>query len=150
MVRGVYKGQKGTREQSKRFVVGSEVNIVVPGIRGFVRTLATEPTQLGEYWHEIEYPFQGETRFRREPGCNLQFIAQPLIDPRRVFDEMREYAMSLANDDQRAEILQRVSVLEKARKTPAWAERCQELAAFASDQISVFGWLLPLLDKALL
>lgn len=57
----------------KRFAVGAEVRVRLPGVNGVITQLDTSPTVLGEYWHTVRTE-HGE---RREPGSNLELIPPP-------------------------------------------------------------------------
>ena len=56
--------------EKKRFGLGAQVRIKMPGMNGEVTSLDTEPTVLGEYYHTVKTQY-GE---RRELGCNLELI----------------------------------------------------------------------------
>jgi pyrimidine deaminase RibD-like protein/heat shock protein HspQ len=66
--------RKQFKAQSKRrFAVGAEVRVKLPGVNGIVTQLDTSPTVMGEYWHTVRTE-HGE---RREPGSNLELIPVP-------------------------------------------------------------------------
>lgn len=54
----------------RRFAVGAEVRVKLPGVNGVVTQLDSSPTVLGQYWHTVSTQF-GD---RREPGSNLELI----------------------------------------------------------------------------
>jgi hypothetical protein len=58
----------------KQFAVGTKVRVRNPGVDGIVIEMGTERGALSEYWHKINTP-HGE---RREPGCNLELIPEPI------------------------------------------------------------------------
>ena len=60
----------------KRFAVGAQVRIIMPGINGVVIELNDRPTGLGEYWHKI----QTEHGDRNEPGSNLELVPRPMTN----------------------------------------------------------------------
>ena len=62
----------------KRFAVGAEVRVIMPGVVGVVTRLDHEPTVLGEYWHVVKTG-SGE---RREPGSNLELIPEAVTNAR--------------------------------------------------------------------
>jgi len=57
----------------KRFALGAEVWVIVPGIDGVVTKLDNTPSAMGAYWHTVRTQ-HGE---RREPGCNLELKPKP-------------------------------------------------------------------------
>lgn len=61
----------------KRFAVGAEVRVVLPGESGVVMELDHEPTVLGEYWHTVKT----QSGQRREPGSNLELVPKALTNP---------------------------------------------------------------------
>jgi hypothetical protein len=60
----------------KRFAVGAEVRIQMPGINGVVTQLDTAPTVMGEYWYTVRTG-RGD---RREPGSNLELVPIPVTN----------------------------------------------------------------------
>ena len=58
----------------KRFAVGADVRVVMPGVNGVVIQTSDEIAAMGEYWHLIKTK-HGE---RKEPGCNLELIPKPI------------------------------------------------------------------------
>jgi len=56
----------------KRFAVGAEVRVIMPGETGVVIELDNEPTVLGEYWHKVKT----ESGQRHEPGSNLELVPE--------------------------------------------------------------------------
>jgi hypothetical protein len=84
----------------KRFAVGAEVRVKMPGVNGIITQLDTSPTVMGEYWHAVRTE-HGE---RREPGSNLELIPTPATNanpkelPKAVSDQkllLPEQAISL-------------------------------------------------------
>ena len=74
------KGQKRVPVQKKRrFAVDARVRVKRPGVNGVVTQVDDEQTVLGEYWHSIK-TVHGE---RREPGCNLELIPDPVTNADR-------------------------------------------------------------------
>jgi len=69
----------------KRFAVGAEVRVKLPGLNGVVTQVDSTPTVLGLYWHTVRTQF-GD---RREPGSNLELIPPPITNV-----EHRERAIS--------------------------------------------------------
>ena len=57
----------------KRFAVGAEVRVKMPGVNGVVTHFDTAPTVMGEYWHTV----RTEHGDRREPGSNLELVPVP-------------------------------------------------------------------------
>jgi len=76
---GTYRKGHPTKGQpaKKRFAVGAEVRVVMPGVNGVVAQLDDEPAAMGEYWHRVRTK-HGE---RREPGCNLELMPTPIGAP---------------------------------------------------------------------
>lgn len=72
------KHPKFTYKPPKRFAVGSKVRVRNPGIDGVVTQMDDERAVMSEYWHTVSTKY-GE---KREPGCNLEFIPEPLGGPR--------------------------------------------------------------------
>lgn len=62
----------------KRFAVGAEVRIKMPGVNGVVTQFDTTPTVMGEYWHTVR-TVHGD---RREPGSNLELVPVPATNVR--------------------------------------------------------------------
>lgn len=60
----------------KRFAVGANVRVIMPGVTGVVTQLDDEPTVLGEYWHKISTD-SGEWH---EPGSNLEPVPRALTN----------------------------------------------------------------------
>ena len=68
----------------RRFAVGAKVRVLNPGISGVVIEAEDEPKQMAEYWHKVECRKQdGAAYTRREPGCNLQLVPEPMGKPRQ-------------------------------------------------------------------
>ena len=57
----------------KRFAVGAEVRVKMPGVNGVVTHFDAAPTVMGEYWHTV----RTEHGDRREPGSNLELVPVP-------------------------------------------------------------------------
>ncbi|MGA7524039.1 MAG: hypothetical protein WBW84_16425 [Acidobacteriaceae bacterium] len=62
----------------KRFAIGAEVRVKLPGVNGIVTQLDTAPTVMGEYWHTV----RTEHGDRREPGSNLELVPVPATNAR--------------------------------------------------------------------
>jgi len=60
----------------KRFAVGANVLVTIPGVTGVVTQVDDKPTVLWEYWHTI----QTEHGDRREPGCSLELVPRPVTN----------------------------------------------------------------------
>ncbi|MGC1782717.1 MAG: deaminase [Acidobacteriaceae bacterium] len=60
----------------KRFAIGAEVRVKLPGVNGTITQMDTSPTVMGEYWHTVRTE-RGE---RREPGSNLELIPLPVTN----------------------------------------------------------------------
>lgn len=60
----------------KRFAVGAEVRVKMPGVNGVVTQLDTAPTVMGEYWHTVRTD-HGQ---RRGPGSNLELVPVPVTN----------------------------------------------------------------------
>jgi hypothetical protein len=129
----------------KRYAVGANVMVVMPGVVGIVTQVDDEPTVSSEYWHTIKTE-HGE---RREPGSNLKLVPTPITDapPSQssqniylhgdhsrvnvnsidnstnvysesntvLFARMREQATAINNTVEREDIVARVMALEKAQ-----------------------------------
>lgn len=67
----------------------------------------------------------------------------------RVFVELREHAKSIADDQHRDDILVRINALENTKGTTGFLAAYQEFMAIASDHITVFAPLLPVLAQML-
>lgn len=67
----------------------------------------------------------------------------------RVFFELREQAKSIADDAARADILARIDALESTQGTGGFLAAYQSFMATASNHITVFGFLLPVLTQML-
>ncbi len=78
-------------EPKKRFAVGAEVRVRLPGVNGIITKLDTSPTVLGEYWHTVRTE-HGE---RREPGSNLELIPPPVMNagPKEPPKEMPDHQL---------------------------------------------------------
>jgi hypothetical protein len=63
-------------KQRQRFDAGVSVRVKNPGVNGVVTQLDSSPTGMGEYWHTIRTE-HGE---RREPGCNIELVPDPLTN----------------------------------------------------------------------
>ena len=62
------------KQRKRRFAVGAEVRITMPGMNGVVVQCDDEIRQMGEYWHTVRTEKFGD---KREPGCNLELIPKP-------------------------------------------------------------------------
>ena len=60
-------------EPRKRFLVGSDVRLLKPGMQGTVIAVDDQPGENGEYWHTVRTAHWE----RREPGSNLELITAP-------------------------------------------------------------------------
>jgi hypothetical protein len=69
---------KSSYKPPKRFAVGAKVRVRNPGLDGIVIQMDDERTSLSEYWHTIQTKY-GE---RKEPGCNLELIPEPITHPK--------------------------------------------------------------------
>jgi hypothetical protein len=77
----------------KRFAIGANVRVIMPGETGFVVRLDDEPTVFGEYWHVVRTK-RGE---RREPGSNLELIPEAITNTKfKVRNNMAAYDEALA------------------------------------------------------
>jgi hypothetical protein len=72
------KKQQFTPSAKKRFAVGAEVRIKMPGVNGVVTQFDTAPTVMGEYWHTVRTD-RGD---RKEPGSNLELVPVPATNAR--------------------------------------------------------------------
>ena len=78
----------------KRFAVGAEVRVIMPGVTGIVVKFDHEPTVLGEYWHTVKT----ESGERREPGSNIELIPEALTNPKpEVPNNVSAYDDALAH-----------------------------------------------------
>ena len=64
---------KFKRSPKKRFAVGAEVRVKLPGVNGTVIQMDASPTTFGEYWHTV----RTQSGDRKEPGSNLELIPAP-------------------------------------------------------------------------
>lgn len=60
----------------KRYAVGTNVRVRNPGVDGVVIHMDEERSVMSEYWHTVKTK-RGE---RREPGCNLEVIREPITN----------------------------------------------------------------------
>jgi hypothetical protein len=111
----------------KRFAVGAEVRVKMPGVNGVVSQFDSAPTVMGEYWHTV----RTEHGDRREPGSNLELIPVPvtnarpkelpatvtdpkLLSPEQAIPLLRtqlaEAVENLRRDDQAVDTWERVSL----------------------------------------
>jgi hypothetical protein len=67
----------------------------------------------------------------------------------RVFVELREQAKSIADEAAQTDILARIDALEDTQGTTGFLTAYQSFMAIASNHITVFGWLLPILTQML-
>jgi hypothetical protein len=67
----------------------------------------------------------------------------------RVFVELREQAKSIADEAARADILVRIDALESTQGTGGFLAAYQSFMATASNHITVFGFMLPVLAQML-
>jgi hypothetical protein len=72
------KKQQFNPSAKKRFAVGAEVRIKMPGVNGVVTQFDSAPTVMGEYWHTVRTD-RGD---RREPGSNLELVPVPATNAR--------------------------------------------------------------------
>jgi hypothetical protein len=68
--------KQASSKPPQRFAVGTKVRVCNPGIDGVVTHMNEERTAMSEYWHVIQTT-HGE---RKEPGCNLQLIPEPITN----------------------------------------------------------------------
>ncbi len=73
----------------KRFAVGAEVRVKLPGVNGTITQLDATPTVMGEYWH-IVHTVHGD---RREPGSNLELVPSPMTNAKP-----KEYQSAVADE----------------------------------------------------
>ncbi len=69
----IVKRQQFSPSPKKRFAVGAEVRVKMPGVNGVVTQFDAVPTVMGEYWHTV----RTEHGDRREPGSNLELVPVP-------------------------------------------------------------------------
>ena len=74
----------------KRFGVGAEVRVKLPGLNGIVTQMDSSPTVLGEYWHTVRAEF-GD---RKEPGSNLELIPAPTMNTKP-----KEFSAPMTNNE---------------------------------------------------
>jgi len=67
----------------------------------------------------------------------------------RIFVDLREQAKSIADEAARADILTRIDDLESTQGTGGFLAAYQSFMATASNHITVFGFLLPVLTQML-
>lgn len=78
----------------QRFAVGAHVRVIMPGVNGVVVQADDEPRAMGEYWHVI----RTKGGDRKDPGCNLELIPQPVggeTGPSDMQNRLVEYFRSL-------------------------------------------------------
>jgi len=68
------RAEEMAKTTPKRFAVGTNVRVCTPGLDGVVTHMGETRGSLGEYWHVVQTT-NGE---RREPGCNLELIPEPI------------------------------------------------------------------------
>lgn len=160
----------------RRFAVGANIRVKMPGLNGVVIQVDDEPTVLAEYWHTIKLE-RGEVR---EPGSNLELIPTPQSNEMRsvvaqnfhfhgdnsrfnvnstdnsinvasgsVFAQLRETAASIDDEAERDNILARIEDLENSEGSGSFLQAYQNFMASAAAHMTVFAPLLPLLTKML-
>lgn len=72
------KRQQFKPSPKKRFAVGAEIRVKMPGVNGVVTQFDAVPTVMGEYWYTVRTE-HGE---RREPGSNLELVPVPVTNAR--------------------------------------------------------------------
>jgi pyrimidine deaminase RibD-like protein len=68
--------RQSKKAPKKRFAIGAEVRVKLPGVSGIVMQLDASPTVLGEYWHIV----RTQLGDRKEPGSNLELIPAPVTN----------------------------------------------------------------------
>ena len=160
----------------RRFAVGADIRVKMPGLNGVVIQVDDVPTVFAEYWHTIRTE-RGEVR---QPGSNLELIPTPLTNEKRaevpqsihfhgdnsrfnlnstdnsvnvvsqdVFTQLRETTASIADETARDNILARIEEMEKAKESGMFIQAYQNFMASAAAHVTVFAPLLPLLTKML-
>jgi len=163
----------------KRFAVGANVIVTIPGVIGVVTQLDDEPTSMWEYWHTIQTKF-GE---RREPGSNLELVPRPetnsaptkstphihlhgdhsrinfnsmdnstnitSVSHDRLFVQMHETARSVPDAIEREDIIARLNVLEQAHGTGGFLQAYQNFIASVANHVTVFAPFMSLLAQML-
>ena len=76
-------------KQRKRFAVGANVRVIMPGVNGSITQLDASPTIMGEYWHTV----LAEHGERREPGSNIELIPAAATNV-----ELNALPISVANE----------------------------------------------------
>ncbi len=71
----------------KQFAVGTKVRVRNPGVDGIVTEMGTERAALSEYWHKIDT----SNGVRREPGCNLELIPEPITQSGKASGNTTNY-----------------------------------------------------------
>jgi hypothetical protein len=74
--RGKTRPRNTAVSSKRRFAVGANVVVKIPGVTGIVTQVDDQPTVLWEYWHTI----QTELGERKEPGCNLELVQRPMTN----------------------------------------------------------------------
>ena len=85
----------------KRFAVGAEVRIIMPGVNGVVTQFDSTPTVMGEYWHIVHTEY-GD---RKEPGSNLELVPVPVTNARPKEAPVTETTPKLLPPDQALSLL---------------------------------------------
>lgn len=160
----------------RRFAVGANIRVKMPGLNGVVIQVDDEPTVLAEYWHTIKL----ERGAVREPGSNLELIPTPQSNEMRsvvaqnfhfhgdnsrfnvnstdnsinvasgsVFAQLRETVASIDDEAERDNILARIEDLENSEGSGSFLQAYQNFMASAAAHMTVFAPLLPLLTKML-
>jgi hypothetical protein len=73
----------------KRFAIGAEVRVKLPGVNGTITQLDATPTAMAEYWHTVR-TVHGD---RREPGSNLELVPTPMTNVKP-----KEYQSTVADE----------------------------------------------------
>jgi predicted nucleotide-binding protein len=99
----------------KRFAVGANVTVIMPGVNGVVTKVDDEATVFGEYWHTV-HTEQGEYR---EPGGNLELVPEPIGGAsmaKRSTRELPKQAAQLTAEEMRAGIDRLQKRLEEVKR----------------------------------
>jgi hypothetical protein len=166
-------------EPKKRFEAGAEVFVGWSRFVGIVTQVDDEPSVLWEYWHTVrigdeESRHAGcELELTPKPQTNIQ---KPMPSPSQtnhfygdnarvnnnstdnstnavttesLFVQMRERAAAIADDRERADIIELISELEQTKGSTEFLGKYQRFIATAANHMTLFTPFIPLLTKLL-
>src|SRR5580698_1931417 len=156
-------------EPKKRFEVGAEVFVGWSRFVGTVTQVDDEPSVMWEYWHtvriegeesrhpgcELELTPKLQTNVLRpmpNPSQTNHFYGDNArvnnnstdnstntVTQESVFIRMRDQAAAIRDEHERAEVIERIAELEKAKGTPEFLETYQKFIATAANHMTLFA-----------